>query len=197
MFENLSERLSTAFRSLSGRGAITESNVRDALSEIRTALLESDVEQSVANDFCAEVMTKAVGRDVTKSLKPGQELVAIVHDELVALMGPEDSKIFLVEPGPTIIMMCGLQGSGKTTTCGKLAAYFKKAGRSVLVAAADLQRPAAVEQLQQVVEGVEANAKGSAKIGFYGEPDKCAEYGKAVNAAVGVCRRAVANASML
>ena len=194
MFENLSERLSTAFRSLSGRGAITESNVRDALSEIRTALLEADVEQSVANDFCAEVMTKAVGRDVTKSLKPGQELVAIVHDELVALMGPEDSKIFLVEPGPTIIMMCGLQGSGKTTTCGKLAAYFKKAGRSVLVAAADLQRPAAVEQLQQVVEGVEANAKGSAKIGFYGEPDKCAEYGKAVNAAVGVCRRAVEKA---
>ncbi len=194
MFENLSERLSTAFRSLSGRGAITESNVRDALSEIRTALLEADVEQSVANDFCAEVMTKAVGRDVTKSLKPGQELVAIVHEELVALMGPEDSKIFLVEPGPTIIMMCGLQGSGKTTTCGKLAAYFKKAGRSVLVAAADLQRPAAVEQLQQVVEGVEANAKGSAKIGFYGEPDKCAEYGKAVNAAVGVCRRAVEKA---
>ena len=145
MFENLSERLSTAFRSLSGRGAITESNVRDALSEIRTALLEADVEQSVANDFCAEVMTKAIGRDVTKSLKPGQELVAIVHEELVALMGPEDSKIFLVEPGPTIIMMCGLQGSGKTTTCGKLAAYFKKAGRSVLVAAADLQRPAAVE----------------------------------------------------
>ncbi|MCE2883181.1 MAG: signal recognition particle protein Srp54, partial [Planctomycetaceae bacterium] len=123
--------------------------------------------------------------------KPGQELVGIVHDELVELMGPEDSKIFLVDPGPTVVMLCGLQGSGKTTTCGKLAAYFKKTGRSCLVAAADLQRPAAVEQLQTVVEGVATEAKGGARVGFYGEPDKCAECGKAVNAAVGVCRRAV------
>jgi signal recognition particle subunit SRP54 len=195
MFENLSERFSSAFRSLSGRGAISESNVREALDEIRTALLEADVELNVARRFCDEVMEKAKGREVTKSLKPGQELVGIVHDELVSFMGPEDSKLFLVDPGPTVIMMCGLQGSGKTTTCGKLAAYFKKAGRSVLVAAADLQRPAAVEQLQQVVEGVAEHARGpaqgSAKISFYGEPDKCAEYGKAVNAAVGVCRRAV------
>jgi signal recognition particle subunit SRP54 len=194
MFENLSERFSSAFRSLSGRGTISESNVREALDEIRTALLEADVELTVARQFCDEVMEKAKGREVTKSLKPGQELVGIVHDELVSFMGPEDSKLFLVDPGPTVIMMCGLQGSGKTTTCGKLAAYFKKAGRSVLVAAADLQRPAAVEQLQQVVEGVAEHAKGSAKIAFYGEPDKCAEYGKAVNAAVGVCRRAVEKA---
>ncbi len=191
MFESLSERLSTTFRSLSGRGTISESNVREALEEIRTALLEADVEQQVAKDFCDAVMLKAVGREVTKSVKPGQELVAIVHDELVELMGSEDSRLFLVEPAPTIIMLCGLQGSGKTTTCGKLAAYFKKAGRSCLVAAADLQRPAAVEQLQQVIEGVAADAKGSSRIGFYGEADKCAEYGKAVNAAVGVCRRAV------
>jgi len=196
MFENLTERLSSAFRNLSGRGTISESNVQEALGEIQTALLEADVELSVAKQFCADVMAKAKGREVTKSLKPGQELVGIVHDELVALMAPDasdesTSRIFLVDPGPTIIMMCGLQGSGKTTTCGKLAAYFKKAGRSVLVAAADLQRPAAVEQLQQVVEGVALHAKGSAKIAFYGEPDKCAEYGKAVNAAVGVCRRAV------
>ncbi|MFM7135045.1 MAG: signal recognition particle protein [Planctomycetota bacterium] len=191
MFENLSERLSGAFRSLSGRGTISESNVREALAEIRTALLEADVELGIAKQFCDDVMTKATGREVTKSLKPGQELVGIVHDELVALMGPEDSKLFLVDPGPTVIMLCGLQGSGKTTTCGKLAAYFKKAGRSCLVAAADLQRPAAVEQLEQVLGGVAADAKGSARIEFYGEPDKCAEYGKAVNAAVGVCRRAV------
>ncbi len=194
MFDNLTDRLNSAFRSLSGRGAISEANVREALDGIRTALLEADVELSITDHFCEEVMTKATGRAVTKSLKPGQELVGIVHEELIELMGgadPKDGKIFLVEPGPTIIMMCGLQGSGKTTTCGKLAAYFKKAGRSCLVAAADLQRPAAVEQLQQVIDGVDQHAKGSAKISFYGEPDKCAEYGKAVNAAVGVCRRAV------
>jgi signal recognition particle subunit SRP54 len=198
MFENLSERLSSAFRNLSGRGTISESNVQEALTEIETALLEADVELGIAKQFCADVMSKAKGREVTKSLKPGQELVGIVHDELVALMAPtgeqEGSKLFLVDPAPTIIMMCGLQGSGKTTTCGKLAAYLKKAGRSCLVAAADLQRPAAVEQLQQVVEGVAAHAKGSSKIEFYGEPDKCAEYGKAVNAAIGVCRRAVEKA---
>jgi signal recognition particle subunit SRP54 len=191
MFDSLTDRLSTAFRNLSGRGAISESNVRDALEEIRTALLEADVELNIAKQFCDDVMHKAVGRDVTKSLKPGQELVGIVHDELVSLMGPEDSKLFLVEPGPTVIMLCGLQGSGKTTTCGKLAAYFKKTGRSCLVAAADLQRPAAVEQLNLVIDGVAAEAKGGARVAFYGEPDKCAEYGKAVNAAVGVCKRAV------
>ena len=196
MFENLTERLSTAFRSLSGRGTISESNVREALDEVKTALLEADVELGIAKQFCDDVMAKAVGRDVTKSLKPGQELVGIVHDELVALMGAEGeengSKLFLVDPGPTVIMLCGLQGSGKTTTCGKLAAYFKKTGRSCLVAAADLQRPAAVEQLKQVIEGVAAEAKGVARVGFHGEPDQCAEYGKAIGAAIGVCRRAVA-----
>jgi len=196
MFENLTERLSTAFRSLSGRGTISESNVREALDEVKTALLEADVELGIARQFCDDVMAKAAGREVTKSLQPGQELVGIVHDELVALMGAEGeengSKLFLVDPGPTVVMLCGLQGSGKTTTCGKLAAYFKKSGRSCLVAAADLQRPAAVEQLKQVIEGVAAEAKGSARVGFHGEPDQCAEYGKAVGAAIGVCRRAVA-----
>ncbi len=196
MFENLTERLSTAFRSLSGRGTISETNVREALDEVKTALLEADVELGIAKQFCDDVMAKAVGREVTKSLKPGQELIGIVHDELVALMGAEGeengSKLFLVDPGPTVIMLCGLQGSGKTTTCGKLAAYFKKTGRSCLVAAADLQRPAAVEQLKQVIEGVATEAKGGARVGFHGEPDQCAEYGKAVGAAIGVCRRAVA-----
>lgn len=196
MFENLTERLSTAFRSLSGRGTISESNVREALEEVKTALLEADVELGIARQFCDDVMAKATGREVTKSLQPGQELVGIVHDELVALMGAageeNGSKLFLVDPGPTVIMLCGLQGSGKTTTCGKLAAYFKKTGRSCLVAAADLQRPAAVEQLKQVIEGVATEAKGGARVGFHGEPDQCAEYGKAVGAAIGVCRRAVA-----
>ncbi|MFM7260811.1 MAG: signal recognition particle receptor subunit alpha, partial [bacterium] len=203
MFENLTERLSTAFRNLSGRGTISESNVQEALGEIQTALLEADVELGIAKQFCADVMERAKGREVTKSLKPGQELVGIVHDELVALMAPSDggqsgvdggeqaSKIFLVEPGPTVIMMCGLQGSGKTTTCGKLAAYFKKMGRSCLVAAADLQRPAAVEQLRLVIDQVAADAKGGARVAFYGEPEKCAEYGKAVGVALSVAQRAV------
>jgi len=135
MFEGLTERLSGAFRSLSGRGSISESNVREALAEVETALLEADVELGVARAFVASVLEKAVGREVTKSLKPGQELVGIVHDELVALMAGGDAaeaepenggaRVFLVDPGPTVVMMCGLQGSGKTTTCGKLAAYFK------------------------------------------------------------------------
>lgn len=194
MFERLSESLSTAFRNLSGRGRISESNVREAMAEVRTALLEADVNLEVVDRFCEDCVQDALGKEVTQSLQPGQEMVGIVHQRLVALMGPVDSRITLVEPGPTIVMMCGLQGSGKTTTCGKLAAWFKKRGQSVMVAAADLQRPAAVEQLQIVIEGVAADATGPGRVAFYGEPDKCAEYGKAIGVAVGVCQRALAAA---
>lgn len=191
MFENLADRFNTTFRNLSGRGRITEDNVRDAMREVRTALLEADVHLDVVKQFCDEVVEEAVGAEVTKSLKPGQEMIGIVHRKLIDLMGPVDSHLMIVDPGPTIIMMCGLQGSGKTTTCGKLAAYLKKRGRNVMVAAADLQRPAAVEQLRIVAEGVEAESKGNAKVSFYAEPDKCAAYGKAVGVAVGVCQRAL------
>jgi signal recognition particle subunit SRP54 len=106
-------------------------------------------------------------------------------------MGPVDEHLIAADPGPTVIMVCGLQGTGKTTTCGKLAAWLRKNGRSVLVVAADLQRPAAVEQLRIGVEQVASEAKGQAKVGFYGEPDKCAAYGEAVGVAVEVCQRAV------
>ena len=110
--------------------------------------LEADVHHEVVDSFCEEVVTEALGREVTKSLKPGEEMIGVVHDKLVELMGPDASPPMWVEPGPTIVMLCGLQGSGKTTTCGKLAARrWKNEGRKVLVAAADLQRPAAVEQL--------------------------------------------------
>lgn len=194
MFENLSDRFSKAFRDLSGRGRITEDNVRDAMREVRTALLEADVHLDVVKKFTDEVMQDAVGREVTKSLKPGQEMIGIVNQRLVNLMGPVDSHIMMVDPGPTVIMMCGLQGSGKTTTCGKLAAYLKQRGKSVLVCAADLQRPAAVEQLRIVVDGVQQNAKGNARVEFYGEADKVAEYGKAVGVAVQVCQRALKKA---
>ncbi|MFM1935967.1 MAG: signal recognition particle protein [Planctomycetota bacterium] len=194
MFERLSESLGTAFRNLSGRGRISESNVREAMEEVRTALLEADVNLDVVDRFCADCMADAVGREVTKSLKPGEEMVGIVHRRLVDLMGPVDSRISLVEPGPTVVMLCGLQGSGKTTTCGKLAAWFKKRGQSVMVCAADLQRPAAVEQLQVVIGSVAADASGPGRVAFYGEPERCAEYGKAVGVAVGVCQRALAAA---
>ena len=161
------------------------------MQEVRTALLEADVHLDVVKSFCSDVLEDAVGAEVIQSLKPGQQMIEIVNRRLVELMGPVDSHLMLVEPGPTVFMMCGLQGSGKTTTCGKLAALLKKRGKRVLVVAADLQRPAAVEQLRITVEGVEASAPGSGEVAFHGEPEKCAEYGKAVGAAVGVCRRGV------
>ncbi len=191
MFESLSQQLGKAVQRLSGRGRITEDNVREVMAEVRTALLEADVHLDVVEDFCDQVMTEAIGRDVTKSLKPGEEMIGVVHDRLVELMGPVDSHIMLVDPPPTIVMMCGLQGSGKTTTCGKLAAYLKSRGKSVMVAAADLQRPAAVEQLGIVTAQVDREGRGQAKVLFYAEPDKCAEYGRATGIAVGVCRRAL------
>ena len=128
-------------------------------------------------------------------------MIGIVHDRLVRLLGgepehptPDATPIMFVDPGPTIIMMCGLQGAGKTTTCGKLAAYLKRRGKNTMIAAADLQRPAAVEQLRIVTETVAADAKGNAQIRFYAEPDKCDEYGKAVGVAVKVCQRALRKA---
>lgn len=205
MFERLSDGFSSVFRKLSGKGTISESNVREAMQEVRTALLEADAALPVVDEFCESVVADAVGREVTKSLKPGQEMVGIVHRRLVELLGgdasaepgapaPQPPGILSVSPGPTIVMMCGLQGSGKTTTCGKLAAYLKKRGRSVMLAAADLQRPAAVEQLETVARQVQADMPGGAQVEFYGEPDKVAAYGKAVGVAVGVCRRALAAA---
>lgn len=205
MFDRLSDTFNGLFRKLSGKGAISESNVRDAMTDVRTALLEADVHVDVVNEFCARVLQDSVGERVTKSLEPGQEMIGIVHDRLVEFLGgtptrdpaqilaPTDG-IMHISPGPTVVMMCGLQGSGKTTTCGKLAAYLKKRGRSVLLAAADLQRPAAVEQLHTVAEQVQHEMPGGAQVSFYGEPDKVAAYGKAVGVAVQVCKRAVEHA---
>ena len=196
MFERLSERFSGAIRKLSGQASITESNVREALTEVRAALLEADVQLGVVDEFCERVLTESLGREVTKSLKPGQELIGVVHKELVKLVGGGDGVapippgVLRVSPGPTVVMMCGLQGSGKTTTCGKLAAYLKKRGRSVMLAAADLQRPAAVEQLRTVAEQVERDSPGGAKVSFYAEPDRAAAYGKAVGVAIEVCQNA-------
>lgn len=215
MFDRLSQGFNNVFRKLSGRGTITESNVREALEEVRTALLEADVALDVVNAFCENVMADARGREVTKSLKPGQEMIGICHRRLVELLGgdlhppmgpdgqplpprvaPPEGIIMRLSPGPTVVMMCGLQGSGKTTTCGKLAAYLSKRGRSVMLVAADLQRPAAVEQLEIVAGQVREQVKG-APVHFYAEPEKSAAYGKAVGVAVQVCQRAVAKAQQM
>ncbi len=201
MFDRISDSFSGALRKLSGSGTISESNVREAMDEVRNALLEADVQYEVAEQFCAKVLKDAIGQEVTKSVKPGQAMIAIVHRRLVELFGgdpdaeqqPTPPGIMKMSPGPTIVMMCGLQGSGKTTTCGKLAAVLKKQGRSVMLAAADLQRPAAVEQLETVA--TQANElPGGSQVRFYGEPDKCAEYGKAVGVAVKVCQNALKEA---
>ena len=154
MFESLTEKFSETFRKLSGRGRITEENVREAMRDVRQALLEADVNYKVARQFCDSVIEKAVGTEVIKSLHPGQLMVKIVQDELTALMGPVDSRIYYVSPPPTIIMMAGLQGSGKTTTCGKLARRIIRQGKHPMLVACDLQRPAAVDQLSIVGEQV-------------------------------------------
>ena len=152
MFEALTDKFEGIFRKLSGRGRITEGNVKDAMGDVRQALLEADVHFKVVREFCESVVNKARGEEVIKSLHPGQLMIKIVHDELVELMGPVDSRIYYVSPPPTIVMMAGLQGSGKTTTCGKLARLVIAQGKHPMVVACDLQRPAAVEQLSIIAE---------------------------------------------
>ena len=191
MFNTLTDKFNDTFRKLSGRGRISESNVREAMGEVRTALLEADAHYEVVQSFADSVLEKALGEDVISSLKPGQQMIKIVHDELVELMGPVDTHLLEVDPPPTIVMMAGLQGSGKTTTCAKMAAYLRKRGRSVCLAAADLQRPAAVDQLETLAEQVKATIDGTGEVHFYAERERIAEYGKAVGAAVKVARGAV------
>jgi len=194
MFDTLSDRLTGAIRRLSGQGRISESNVRDTMADVRTALLDADVSLEVVDAFCTEVQQEALGEEVLKSVRPGEQMVEIVHRRLIELMGPVDEHLAPADPGPTVIMVCGLQGTGKTTTCGKVAAWLKRQGRSVLVCAADLQRPAAVEQLRIGTTAVAETARGQARIGFHGEPDRCGAYGEAVGVAVEVCQRAVRKA---
>jgi signal recognition particle subunit SRP54 len=155
VFESLTEKFNSVFRSLSGRGRITEANISDAMRDVRKALLEADVNYQVTKQFCKDVTQAAIGAEVIKSLHPGQVLVKIVNDELTKLMGPVDSNIYFVSPGPTVIMLAGLQGCGKTTTAAKLGKYLVAKGKKTLLIADDLQRPAAIEQL--VVLGQQTN----------------------------------------
>jgi len=147
MFDDLQKRLSGAFGRFRARGILTEANIKEGMREVRSALLEADVNFNVVQEFMQRVNERAVGTELIKSVRPEQQIVKIVHDELVELMGPVDPSIRYEKSGPTILMLCGLQGSGKTTTCGKLARLLAAQGRKPLLVAADLQRPAAVEQL--------------------------------------------------
>ena len=148
MFETLQESIGSALRSLSGKARLSEANMREVLGLVQNALLEADVSYQVAKDFVARVSDQAVGETVLKSLDPTKQLIGIVYNELVQLMGPVDSSLHLKTGDVTVLMMCGLQGSGKTTTCGKLARMIQRGGRVPMLVAADLQRPAAIEQLR-------------------------------------------------
>jgi signal recognition particle subunit SRP54 len=165
MFDALTQKFGSVFRSLSGRGRITESNIADAMREVRKALLEADVNYHIVKQFCKDVQEAALGAEVIKSLRPDQVMVKIVHDELVKLMGPVDTRIYYVTPGPTIILMAGLQGGGKTTTTGKLAQYLLGKNKKTLLVADDLQRPAAIDQLCALGEqlGVEVYSERDTK----------------------------------
>lgn len=150
MFESLSNRLEGIFKKLRGRGKLDDKNIKDAMREVRIALLEADVSFKVVKDFTERVRERAVGQEVMKSLTPGHQVIKIVRDELIAIMGDTLSEIIFANTPPTVIMMLGLHGSGKTTTTGKLANKFKKDGRKVMLVPADVHRPAAIEQLNVI-----------------------------------------------
>ncbi|MGE5546864.1 MAG: signal recognition particle protein [Solirubrobacterales bacterium] len=158
MFESLSQRLTKVFDKLTGRGALSEADVSEALREVRVALLEADVALPVVKDFVARVKTRAVGQDVVKSVTPGQMVVKIVHDELIATLGTEGVELNLNAVPPAVILMVGLQGSGKTTTSGKLAVRLKKERKKVLLASLDVYRPAAQQQLEILAKQAEVGS---------------------------------------
>ncbi|HHV71253.1 MAG TPA: signal recognition particle protein [Clostridia bacterium] len=155
LFEGLAAKLQETFRKLKNKGKLTEQDVKTALREVRLSLLEADVNFKVAKDFIARVQEKAVGQEVLNSLTPAQQVIKIVYEELTELMGGSQSKLNIVSKPPTIIMLVGLQGAGKTTTAGKLANYLKKQGKNPCLIAADIYRPAAIKQLQVVGEQAE------------------------------------------
>ena len=172
-FGNLTDRINHVFGKLRNKGALTELEIKQAMREVRVALLEADVNYAVAKDFIGKVTERAVGEEILKSLTPGQQVIKIVNEELIALLGSTTSKLGVSPKLPTVIMMCGLQGAGKTTMCGKLAYYLQKQGKKVLLVADDIYRPAAIRQLEIVA--------GKVKAGFFemgqGNPTKIAEKG--------------------
>ena len=182
MFENLSDKLEAALKTISGQSQINELNVAETMREIRRALLDADVNYQVARDFTNNVKEKVLGTKVLQAVSPGQQLTKIVYDELVVFLGEEHAEVQLSPKPPTIILVAGLQGSGKTTFCGKLAAYYKGKGLAPMLAAADVYRPAAVDQLKTLAEQVEVPVHA------------VIEDGNVVQDAVRVAREAVAEA---
>ncbi|HCY48983.1 MAG TPA: signal recognition particle protein [Clostridiales bacterium] len=170
-FGNLTDRINHVFGKLRNKGALTELEIKQAMREVRVALLEADVNYAVAKDFIGKVTERAVGEEILKSLTPGQQVIKIVNEELITLLGSTTSKLGVSPKLPTVIMMCGLQGAGKTTMCGKLAYYLQKQGKKVLLVADDIYRPAAIKQLEIVA--------GKVKAGFFemgqDNPTKIAE----------------------
>lgn len=154
-FESLSEKLQNTFKKLKGKGVLSESDINEAMREVKLALLEADVNFKVVKNFVAEVKEKCLGQEVLQSLTPGQQVIKIVNDQLTELMGGAGSKLTYSPSGFTVLMMVGLQGTGKTTTCGKLANYLKKNGKKPMLCACDIYRPAAIDQLEIVAKSVD------------------------------------------
>jgi signal recognition particle subunit SRP54 len=187
MFEGIQRNLKEALKRLTGRGRLTEANIREGLREVRTALLDADVNFNVANDFINRVTEKAIGQEVIRTINPSEQILSILYEELVQLMGPVDARIHFAKDRPTVIMLCGLQGSGKTTTAGKLALTLRdRMGRKPLLVAADLQRPAAVDQLKVLGEqlGIPVYSEGAAST----DPNRKGP------SPIDVCRNAVTHA---
>jgi signal recognition particle subunit SRP54 len=163
MFEGIQKSLSDAFKKLRGRGRLTEANIHEGLREVRRALLEADVNFNVVNEFIKRVTERSVGQEVLARIDPSEQIIRIVYDEMVQLMGPVDHRIAFAKDRPTVLMLCGLQGSGKTTTAGKLALNMREHGRKPVLVAADLQRPAAVEQLKVLGDQLKVPVYSDAK----------------------------------
>ena len=157
MFENLSDKLQRAFKNLRGQGTVTEENISEALREIRVALLEADVNLNVVKELIEHIREKAMGQQVMTALSPTEQVIKIVRDELVALLGKDTARFNFASRPPSVILMAGLQGSGKTTTSGKLAAWLRKGGHRPLLVSVDVYRPAAREQLKIVANAIKVN----------------------------------------
>src|SRR5580698_11539964 len=156
MFENLTEKLQRAFKNLRGQGTLTDENIGEALKEIRMALLEADVNFKVVKELIDHIHDKAVGQEVLTSLSPAEQVVKIVRDELVNILGKDTAKLKFASQPPTVVLMAGLQGSGKTTTSGKLAHWLKQGGHRPMLVSVDVYRPAAREQLRVVAKAINA-----------------------------------------
>jgi signal recognition particle subunit SRP54 len=171
MFENLTEKLQRAFKSLRGQGTLTEENITDALAEIRVALLDADVNLAVADQLLEQIRVKAIGQSVLTALSPSEQVVKIVRDEMIALLGKDTARFHFASRPPTVILMAGLQGSGKTTTAGKLAVWLKKGGHRPLLVSVDVYRPAAREQLRVVAQSIGAQIYEGDQKGEVAGPD--------------------------